>query len=121
MARKHAGQFRKGQSGNPAGRPRGSRNKSSLVKAQLLLDDSSEMSVKLFRALVTRDVAQLAEFGLSPSDVNVKAMMEAAKIILMQSSSEMKALASDKKKEDDVPEQKDDAPTFQNVARIGSK
>lgn len=122
MAVKHSGQFKKGQSGNPNGRPKGSRNKSTLVKAQLLLDDTSEVAVKLFQAIVSRDEDALAEFGLLPDDVNLKSMMEAAKVVLAQASSEMKALSSEKKgaeKEEKVPE--DSKPRFQNVARIGKK
>jgi hypothetical protein len=40
------GQFRKGTSGNPAGRPRGSRNKTTLMMEQLLEDHGEELLQK---------------------------------------------------------------------------
>ena len=88
--RTNKGQFKKGQSGNPSGRPKGSRNKSSLVKAQLTIDNSAEFAAKLFEAIVTRDAAKLAEFGLTTDDVNLKSMMEAGKTIMTHSAGEMK-------------------------------
>ncbi|MDG6569349.1 DUF5681 domain-containing protein, partial [Staphylococcus aureus] len=79
--RTNKGQFKKGQSGNPSGRPKGSRNKSSLVKAQLTIDNSAEFAAKLFEAIVTRDAAKLAEFGLNTDDVTIKSMIEVGKTI----------------------------------------
>ena len=47
-----AGHFQKGKSGNPAGRPRGSRNKATLMMEQLLEDHGQEILDKLIaRAL----------------------------------------------------------------------
>ncbi|AZV01492.1 hypothetical protein vBSflM004_103 [Shigella phage vB_SflM_004] len=57
--RTNKGQFKKGQSGNPSGRPKGSRNKSSLVKAQLTIDNSAEYAAKLFEAVVTSNANKL--------------------------------------------------------------
>nr|DAJ98522.1 MAG TPA: hypothetical protein [Caudoviricetes sp.] len=119
--RTNKGQFKKGQSGNPSGRPKGSRNKSSLVKAQLTIDNSAEFAAKLFEAIVTRDPVKLAEFGLSPNDVQLKSMMEAGKVIMTHSAGEMKAIAVDNKKNPDniggnTPQE--NKPTFSPVAAI---
>lgn len=118
--RTNKGQFKKGQSGNPSGRPKGSRNKSSLVKAQLTIDNSAEFAAKLFEAIVTRDAAKLAEFGLTTDDVNLKSMMEAGKTIMTHSAGEMKAIAADTKKTPDNggQSQTDNKPTFSAVATL---
>lgn len=118
--RTNKGQFKKGQSGNPSGRPKGSRNKSSLVKAQLTIDNSAEFAAKLFEAIVTRDATKLAEFGLKPDEVNLKSMMEAGKTIMTHSAGEMKAIAADVKgggeKGGESPQ--DNKPTFSAVATL---
>ncbi|WQZ26410.1 hypothetical protein ZHEEYJVH_CDS0024 [Shigella phage Tf] len=118
--RTNKGQFKKGQSGNPSGRPKGSRNKSSLVKAQLTIDNSAEFAAKLFEAIVTRDATKLAEFGLTTDDVNLKSMMEAGKTIMTHSAGEMKAIAADTKKTPDNggQPQTDNKPTFSAVATL---
>lgn len=118
--RTNKGQFKKGQSGNPSGRPKGSRNKSSLVKAQLTIDNSAEHAAKLFEAVVTRDAEKLAEFGLTTADVNLKSMMEAGKTIMTHSAGEMKAIAADTKKTPDNggQPQTDNKPTFSAVATL---
>lgn len=118
--RTNKGQFKKGQSGNPSGRPKGSRNKSSLVKAQLTIDNSAEFAAKLFEAIVTRDAVKLAEFGLTTDDVNLKSMMEAGKTIMTHSAGEMKAIAAGTKKTPDNggQQQTDNKPTFSAVATL---
>lgn len=118
--RTNKGQFKKGQSGNPSGRPKGSRNKSSLVKAQLTIDNSAEYAAKLFEAIVTRDPVKLAEFGLAADDVNLKSMMEAGKTIMTHSAGEMKAIAADTKKEGEKGGDKpqENKPTFSAVAAL---
>ncbi|XAO54207.1 hypothetical protein [Yersinia phage vB_YenM_P778] len=117
-------QFRKGQSGNPAGRPRGSRNKASLVKAQLMLDDGAVNASRLLNAILTGDAKTLDEFGIKDaSSVTIKAKLEAIKLIITQTSGEMKALAQEAKKDAAAPVPAADAkkPTFTNVAKISSK
>ena len=118
--RTNKGQFKKGQSGNPSGRPKGSRNKSSLVKAQLTIDNSAEFAAKLFEAIVTRDAAKLAEFGLNTDDVTIKSMIEVGKTIMTHSAGEMKAIAADSKnsgeKGGDKPQE--NKPTFSAVATL---
>lgn len=117
--RTNKGQFKKGQSGNPSGRPKGSRNKSSLVKAQLTIDNSAEFAAKLFEAIVTRDATKLAEFGLKPDEVNLKSMMEAGKTIMTHSAGEMKAIAADVKGGEKGGEKpQDNKPTFSAVATL---
>lgn len=114
--------FRKGQSGNPNGRPRGSRNKSSLIKAQLTLDDAMPAVMRMYVAIANRDEAALLEFGLAPKDITPKLMLEAGKVLVTQGASEMKALAAEKKAEESKPvPQQASAPVFSRVASISKK
>lgn len=112
------GRFKKGQSGNPNGRPKGSRNKRSLVKAQLTIDNTSEHAAKLFLAIVTRDAEKLAEFGLDPKDVKIKEMIEVGKAIMSQSAGEMKALAAEEKVIRNPKDEEPSKPTFSSVATL---
>lgn len=114
--------FRKGQSGNPNGRPRGSRNKSSLIKAQLTLDDAMPAVMRMYVAIANRDEVALEEFGLTPKDITPKLMLEAGKVLVTQGASEMKALAAEKKAEDNKPAQTEaQKPVFSRVASISKK
>lgn len=114
------GTFKKGHSGNPLGRPKGSRNKSSLIKAQISLDNTSETAAKLFEAVISRDPTKLSEFGLAERDVNLKAMLEAAKIVMGHAAGQMKALEATEKKdsEKDKGAELPKRPVFQTVASI---
>src|ERR1039457_162803 len=47
LKRTSKGQFKKGSSGNPAGRPQGSRNKATLACEQLLDGKSEQLTAKL--------------------------------------------------------------------------
>ncbi len=114
--------FKKGQSGNPNGRPRGSRNKSSLIKAQLTLDDAMPAVMRMYVAIANRDEDVLNEFGLTRADITPKLMLEAGKVLVTQGSSEMKALAAEKKAEESKPAQPQAAtPVFSRVASINKK
>lgn len=114
--------FKKGQSGNPNGRPRGSRNKSSLIKAQLALDDAMPSVMRMYVAIANRDEAALLEFGLTPKDITAKLMLEAGKVLMTQGASEMKALAAEAKKTAEKPaEVPSNKPTFTTVASIKQK
>lgn len=114
--------FKKGQSGNPNGRPRGSRNKSSLIKAQLTLDDAMPAVMRMYVAIANRDAKALLEFGLEVKDITPKLMLEAGKVLVTQGASEMKALAAEKKAEDNKPvDNKQNVPQFSRVASIKQK
>lgn len=115
--------FKKGKSGNPNGRPRGSRNKSSLIKAQLTLDDAMPAVMRMYVAIANRDEAALAEFGLTRADITAKLMLEAGKVLVTQGASEMKALASEAKKAGEAKpvETPANKPTFTTVATLSHK
>lgn len=115
--------WKKGQSGNINGRPRGSRNKSSLIKAQLTLDDAMPAVMRMYVAIANRDGTALAEFGLTPKDITPKLMLEAGKVLVTQGASEMKALAAEQKKEGDKKPEPNQStpPTFSTVASINKK
>lgn len=114
--------FRKGQSGNPNGRPRGSRNKSSLIKAQLTLDDAANTAAEVLVAVLSGDAALLEKYGISGGEITPKLKLEAAKMMLQQVSGEMKALSAEKKAEADKPQENQvNRPHFTTVASIKQK
>lgn len=73
---------------NKSGRPKGSRNKSSLLKAQLNIDDLSVAASELLEAMIHNDKATL---GIT-DDVPIKMRMDAANSVLN------KAIANEKDK-----------------------
>lgn len=114
--------FKKGQSGNPAGRPKNSRNKSSLVKAQLTLDNAADTAAKILVAILSGDQVELDKYGLKPSDITGKLKLEAVKLMLQQVSGEMKALAAEKKADENKPQENQvNKPKFTTVASIKQK
>lgn len=120
--RRTDGKFAKGHSANPHGRPKGSRNKSSLLKAQLEVDNASEAAAKMFTAIMTGNEEDLAEFGLKPSDVNAKLKMDAAKQVMAMAKDEMKALKAENEESQKEKDKKEDTgPIFSSVARINRK
>ena len=54
-----AGRFRKGQSGNPAGRPRGARNTATLAAEALLAGEAERLTRKAIEMALDGDVAAL--------------------------------------------------------------
>ena len=96
---------------NRGGRPKGSRNKSTLVKAQLELDDMSLMATELLKALMQNDKDTL---GLNESeDVPLKLRMDAAKEALNKAIANEKDKDSGAGKDSDKPEEvEDNTPIF---------
>ena len=94
MSDEKSGNSRKGFASNPhlinkGGRPRGSRNKSSLLKAQLKLDSASERASEFYEALMENDKETL---GIT-DDVPLTLRLAVAKEIMN------KAIANEAKKE----------------------
>lgn len=114
--------FKKGQSGNPNGRPRGSRNKSSLIKAQLTLDDAANTAAEVLVAVLSGNPEMLEKYGIISGQITPKLKLEAAKMMLQQVSGEMKALATEAKKADNNPAPVEASkPTFTTVASLKQK
>lgn len=120
MAKPHNGHFKPGQSGNPAGRPKGSRNKAAIVRAQHSVDDAMPRVVRMLCAIADRDPDALAEYGLAMKDVTVKQMLDAAKQLKDMGWVKNVVLDGDQKKgEDKTPDVPTaNKPTFQSVAKI---
>lgn len=99
---------------NRGGRPKGSRNKSTLIKAQLRLDDMSLQATEIIQAIMNNDKETL---GLKETeDVPVTLRLAAAKEALN------KAVANEKEKEPQKPageaardEEEDNTPIFSPV------
>ncbi|HYZ43542.1 MAG TPA: DUF5681 domain-containing protein, partial [Xanthobacteraceae bacterium] len=49
--------FEKGESGNPAGRPRGARNRATLLMQNLLADDAETIGRKAIEMAIAGDLA----------------------------------------------------------------
>ena len=87
---------------NRAGRPKGSRNKSTLIKAQLQLDSSTEKAAEFLTAVMENDTKTL---GLKEDDnIPMKDRIAAAKEILN------KAIANEKDKLGDKGEDTKEKP-----------
>ena len=95
---------------NKGGRPKGSRNKSTLVKAQLQMDSDTEFAAELLGAIMRND----KEFLGIRDDVPIPVRITAAKEVLN------KSIANEKDKEPvDQPNAKDEeedlTPVFSPV------
>lgn len=76
---------------NKKGRPEGSRNKTTLMKAQLAIDDAAEAAIETLIALMSNDKALLGIDG----DVPLTLRMNASKLLFD------KSIANEKEKEKD--------------------
>ena len=56
---RHQGQFKSGQSGNPAGKPKGTRNKVTLAVEALLDGEAEELTRKAIEIAKTGDISAL--------------------------------------------------------------
>jgi hypothetical protein len=97
---------------NTGGRPKGSRNKASLLKAQISMDDNSEYAAELWNALMRNDKSFLG-------------IEEDVPLTLRQSSAEKimnKAIANEKDKDVPTPstakEEEEAKPKF-SVVPVG--
>ena len=54
---KQAGRFQKGQSGNPAGKPKGSRHRATILAEKLMEDDAKEVVEQVINKAKTGDMA----------------------------------------------------------------
>jgi hypothetical protein len=119
--KRNRGQWKQGQSGNPNGRPKGSRNKSSLIKAQHKLDDGSEVAARLLNAIMQGDEELLSEFDIKPEEVTLKLRVDSAKIVLSQTANGMKTLeekAAPNESEDGEAKPKENKPVFSRVSSV---
>lgn len=109
-----SGNARKGFASNPeninrAGRPKGSRNRSTLIKAQIKMDSATEYAAELLEAVMSND----KEFLGIKDDVPVGMRIAAAKEVLN------KSIANEKDKEPVEPpktqEEEESIPMFSPV------
>ena len=95
---------------NVTGRPKGSRNKATLLKAQLKMDSATEQAAEFYEAMMNNDTEAL---GIS-DDVPLTLRLAAAKEIMN------KAIANESNKEPQAPaptekEEEDTTPIFSSV------
>ena len=116
---KSEAQKRKGFGSNPEninrrGRPKGSRNKSKLIRAQLAFDDYSELAVERLKQIMMNDTD-----ALGVKEVPVSMQVQAAKVILD------KAIANEKEKDANKSKGKtpdeEDTPQVPQVFSTASK
>jgi len=80
--------FQKGESGNPAGRPRGSRNRATLLMESLLADDAEAIGRKAIEMSPPRKGEPVA-FDLPPLDKPADSVAAVAKIAAAVAAGEL--------------------------------
>lgn len=89
---------------NRAGRPKGSRNKSTLLKAQLLMDSSTEYAAEFYDALMRNDTDFLGITTDVPLSIRLASAKEVMnKTIANESSKEPSASLTKQEQEDETP------------------
>ncbi len=99
-AEKKTGNANKGFAANPqninrGGRPKGSRNKSTLLRAQIQMDSDTEFAAELYGALMRND----KDFLGIKDDVPISMRLAAAKEVMN------KTIANEKEKEPQTPQE----------------
>lgn len=85
---------------NKGGRPKGSRNRNSLARAQRKVDDSAPDAINFYHAVLMGDVETLKnKYGFTEEEIrtlSAKMRMDAAKELIKSATDEMKAIGGEK-------------------------
>lgn len=93
-----------------AGRPKGARNKSKLLKAQLLFDDVSEEAAVTLQAIMKNDLQALNL--VKQEDIPMSLRLQACKIIID------KAIANEKEKGDNSDDSDNSDKEVEDLPRV---
>lgn len=95
------GQFKPGQSGNSAGRPKlnpATKRQKQLQAAQKATTEELQRNISMYKAIRDGDAKMLKEFGIDPESLSVRAKMDASKEInklALQYQKELEGLTED--------------------------
>ncbi len=92
---------------NKGGRPKGSRNKSSMMKAQYQLDDAAEVAVATLLSLATNDTQALGVTDNVPPTVRLAAAKEILNKVIANEKDKLDEKPKETKQEE---EEEDDSP-----------
>lgn len=93
----HEGQFKPGQSGNPNGRPKGSKNISKLPRPERALLSSKDSVIQNLLALAKNDKEKLKRDAEVPASVQLSAIQRVLDLV-----KEIEAKLADMDEDDDV-------------------